>query len=72
MRKIVETVQFVAVIFAFSLFLGAVVQQLWNFSLVGAINGVNEISLWQGWGIVTLVQLLLTKLEYQLKLEWKL
>jgi hypothetical protein len=66
MRKIVEAVLFGAVVFAFSLFLGAVVQQLWNFSLVGAINGVNEISLWQGWGIVTLVQLFLTKLDWNL------
>jgi len=56
--KCIAIIMYIALVLAFSAFLGVVVQQIWNFFLVGNINGVDRISMWQGWGIVALVQLI--------------
>jgi hypothetical protein len=38
----------------FGLLLSLPVMLLWNYALVGAIVGVNQIGWWQAWGIMVL------------------
>ena len=48
----------VAVIVVFGLLFSLPVMLLWNGCLVGAIDGINEISWLQAWGILVLCGLL--------------
>lgn len=48
----------VVTIIAFSLLFAIPVWLLWNYALVGAIAGVNQIGLFQAWGISCLCNIL--------------
>lgn len=41
-----------------SIILSWPIQLLWNYSLVGAIDGVNRISFWQAYGLFILANLM--------------
>ena len=51
MEKLAALVTAVAILAFGAIVLAWPVQLLWNYSLVGAINGVNPITFWQALGI---------------------
>lgn len=51
MEKLATLVTAVAILAFGAIVLAWPVQLLWNYSLVGAINGVNPITFWQALGI---------------------
>jgi len=58
MEALTVLVAVVALIIAVGLLFSLPVMLLWNGCLVGAINGVNEITWLQAWGILVLCGLL--------------
>jgi hypothetical protein len=58
MEVLTVLVAVVALIIAVGLLFSLPVMLLWNGCLVGAINGVNEITWLQAWGILVLCGLL--------------
>ena len=48
----------VGLIVFFGLLVSLPVMLLWNYCLVGAVTGVNEIGWWQAWGLMILCGLL--------------
>jgi len=58
MEKIVIYVSAIALLFVACIVLAWPVQLLWNYSLVGAVDGVNPISFWQALGISFLFSIL--------------
>jgi Sec-independent protein secretion pathway component TatC len=58
MEALTVLVAVVALIVAIGLLFSLPVMLLWNGCLVGAINGVNEITWLQAWGILVLCGLL--------------
>ena len=58
MEALTVLVAVVALIIAVGLLFSLPVMLLWNSCLVGAINGVNEITWLQAWGILVLCGLL--------------
>jgi hypothetical protein len=51
MEKLGIFVSAIALLFVACILLAWPVQLLWNYSLVGAVDGVNPISFWQALGI---------------------
>lgn len=58
MEKLGIYVSAVALLFVACIVLAWPVQLLWNYSLVGAVDGVNPISFWQALGISFLFSIL--------------
>ena len=58
MEKLGIYVSAIALLFVACIILAWPVQLLWNYSLVGAVDGVNPISFWQALGISFLVSIL--------------
>jgi hypothetical protein len=58
MEKIVVYISAIALLFVACILLAWPVQLLWNYSLVGAVDGVNPISFWQALGISFLFSIL--------------
>ena len=58
MEKIVVYISAIALLFVACIVLAWPVQLLWNYSLVGAVDGVNPISFWQALGISFLFSIL--------------
>jgi hypothetical protein len=58
MEKLGIYVSAIAVLFVACILLAWPVQLLWNYSLVGAVDGVNPISFWQALGISFLFSIL--------------
>ena len=58
MEKLGIFVSAIAVLFVACILLAWPVQLLWNYSLVGAVDGVNPISFWQALGISFLFSIL--------------
>lgn len=58
MEKLGIFVSAIALLFVACIVLAWPVQLLWNYSLVGAVEGVNPISFWQALGISFLFSIL--------------
>ena len=58
MEKLGIYVSAIALLFVACIVLAWPVQLLWNYSLVGAVDGVNPISFWQALGISFLFSIL--------------
>lgn len=58
MEKLGIYVSAIALLFVACIVLAWPVQLLWNYSLVGAVEGVNPISFWQALGISFLFSIL--------------
>ena len=58
MEKLGIYVSAIAVLFVACILLAWPVQLLWNYSLVGAVDGVNPIGFWQALGINILFNML--------------
>ena len=58
MEKLGIYVSAIALLFVACIILAWPVQLLWNYSLVGAVDGVNPISFWQALGISFLFSIL--------------
>ena len=58
MEKLVIYVSAIALLFVACIVLAWPVQLLWNYSLVGAVDGVNPITFWQALGISFLFSIL--------------
>ena len=58
MEKLGIFVSAIALLFVACIVLAWPVQLLWNYSLVGAVDGVNPISFWQALGISFLFSIL--------------
>jgi hypothetical protein len=62
MEDILKTiVLFVVACFAFALFFGLPVMWLWNYSLVGSVDGIHPINFQKALGITVLIALLTYK-----------
>jgi L-lactate permease len=62
---VVLTILIVSAIFAWP------IQMLWNYCLVGAVNGVNPIGFWQALGLLILFTLLFTPKTTQINKDEK-
>ena len=51
MEKLEIVLNTIALLFVVGIILAWPVQLLWNYSLVGAVDGVNPITFWQALGI---------------------
>lgn len=58
MEKLVIFLSAIALLFVACLLLAWPVQLLWNYSLVGAVDGVHPITFWQALGISFLFSIL--------------
>ena len=58
MQMVYALVGIITLIVMLGLLLSFPIYLLWNYCLVGAITGINQISWWQAWGIMFLFGLL--------------
>ena len=58
MQMVYALVGIITLIVMLGLLLSFPIYLLWNYCLVGAITGINQISWWQAWGIMVLFGLL--------------